>query len=611
MVLSRLCDDIFKPENRLLSEALILNITSDDCKTLAETLKKLKERSTCLKKEKILALILAKRFEFLQHPKLIKNIILPASGSKTITNFIDKVLKDKFEQALKLNAVIAAKIDSNNAPVRNSTAYPLIYNDLDQFVKAIKSTRDNPFQQINDDWKQCYLDKPGGLKKKTGQDNFLALWSCLIFDLEVGVANLDDISWYATLVLNLYMHNASYRPPVKGYGKAQQREMDCPNLYFRSQNKHSVSRLFKALTTDNKAEQCLLPRNEDTFQLLRQNTTDFTLNLAKYDVYGYVMPNQQVNAAYFSLPLAYSGLRSNIYVVTAIAIDFFLSSQTPLLLVEKINKELFIPANQKYLKFSPWVLQERIVNAQEVVRLMPTLKNEPYYPNLYADLTNHRHDTARQLIQLSDAAKFKRIHVAWDSETTCLEITFYNGKAEDSENYSEGVTNVIINFFVALLNHYLKLAGFFIHVDRRQSFGFNRITITNTTNMCMRVSLGYEPVSFNPIFLKALSSLDVILDQNNFLDKTTETLKEGFKVVEKPRKGEITDKTGIQFLKFMRAKGKSLASINVAQNALEQAPKEVGYEQQAFCQYINFIASKDPKLPELLPSLTVIGQMKR
>lgn len=606
MNLHKLYELISKPENKSLYDAL-LNITAEEYVTLSGALKKAKDKSRSLGKEKVLGLILAKRFGFIHHRPLIERLILPDVSNRTIIHFIRVVSKVSFEEkALSSLPTIAQKIDPKNALIQHSTIYPIIYNNLNHFINAIRTVHNNPFLKINDEWKQRYLNKPVGEKKRTGQDNFLALWPHLIFDLEDFATDLDYVSWYAALVINTYVHNSSYRPLI-GYGKAQKREMDLPNLYFRSQNKHPVASLYKLLTNSNN-RQCLLPRNEDTLNLTRYDNT-FNLNLAKYDAHGYVMPgNQGESISYFSLPLAYSGLRSNIYQVTVLAVRTFLKDKTPAVLIGQINDNFAERVNTSHLKFSHLILQERIVSAQAIVgSLMPVVQSMAYYPNLYAKLTSYRHNNARQLQEFSEKEKFKRIKVSWDGETTCLDITFYPGYVNDSDNYTVGVTNVIINFFVALLNHYSKTAGLSIHVDRRQSFGFNRITITNTSSLCMRVSLGYEPASFNDIFLKALITLNSILDQYNFLDKTNEVLKKGFEPVEKPKNGTVTEKTGVRFLKFMRSKKRILTSINFAQYVLDQAPKEPGYEKQIFCQYIDFVTDVDAKFDKKLERLNAFN----
>lgn len=464
----------------------------------------------------------------------------------------------------------------------------------------------NKTRELTDDWIKNYLKKQVTEKKKTGQDNFLLLLSRLINDTHQFESKEDYATWYITIILNAYMHHATY-VPAEGYGKSQQREIDHPLLYARSENKHPFWRLFKELMPVDKRLQCLLPKNEAAYDIVKaglSNDNNFINTLTKYDKNGYVKTGQtKEKLSYFSPEYGYSGLRENAFTISANSINTWIRDKKPSAIFKHLKKDLNIPNAllKPTLRLDHNHIKTRVNLAFALLdKISEKQKHVDYHPNLYLALSNHKNANAEKIIELSNEKKFENIAVSRDGNNNCLNTQFYPGKAiEDSANYSDGVTNVIINFFIALVNHKLEKAGLCIKSQRRQSFAFNRLTITHTTSMCMRVSLGLEPESMIPIFMETLSVLNNLLTTFNFLDKENVYLKKGFEAAENPKGKKITDKTGNYFLNKMRSPNGMLKLITFTEQVLSKTQGTKHYEKNAFEHYIKHITNNGTDINQI------------
>lgn len=599
MLFTELYNYLIKPENKDLF-VYVLGVTQAEYKILYNAFIKTgaKDKTTRLTvNDKLLALILIKRFQFVQEQ--INKIILPGAVKATRDAFGTTVLP-RLDKALEGLPNIGEKLASQNAPVSFSKRLGSTYANFDNVLNAIHlATVKNVIvtgkvRIMNKSWINNYLPKSVNSKTKTGQSSFLQILNCLMYDMD----NVDErdsyIAWYIAIVFNFHVHNATYAP-LPGYGKAQQREMDHIGLYARSQSKHIIWTLFKLLMGVGLSKQCLLPRNDAVFKILdNEIKSTFTRNLKKYDKNGCLKKDEDSKGmGYFALPLAYSGLRSSAYNVTLKGVRYFLDAHSHAELIEKVKENLYIPAvmDKPIAKVSVAKLKERVAYVHHLAsKLHEEMSKRDYYSNLYSNLTRHRYDVAKNIYEKSLQSDLKNIKISHDKATCCLDVYFYPGqKIEDCADYSEGVTNVIINFFTGLLNHKVKCALASIHAQRRQSFAFNRIAITDTTSMCMRVSLGYEPEFFADIFIETLKSLDKLLVTYNFLKKDNPGLKKGFEIVEKSRKKDQEATKGTQFLNFVRSNKRASASIIVAGKALLHHLDKQNGEALAFKDYIDYI----------------------
>lgn len=77
----------------------------------------------------------------------------------------------------------------------------------------------------------------------------------------------------------------------------------------------------------------------------------------------------------------------------------------------------------------------------------------------------------------------------------------------DSANHKDGWVNVIMTYFIGILNHLALNRNLPIYTNRRQSFGFLRPTITDTGES-FRLSLGIQPAEYAELITHALRIVD-------------------------------------------------------------------------------------------------------
>ncbi len=553
-----------------------------------------KDRTKSTPKEyRLLILLLIKQYHL--SSKNIKKIFLPGTTPTVFKAFVDKVMP-RLEAALSKLPEIVKKLDKHKPLILPSTLTK--YTDLETFLHTIlfAAQQDNKnsvltakVRELTPNWLKAYAIKPVSQKTKTGQKGFAQMATSLLYDIESFTKlSPPQIILFAS-TLNLHIHHASFAPGI-GYGKVQTREMEHPLYYSRSQSKHVHGAFFKCLN-GNQKDQCLLPSNLALSKIFSYEVKgNFVKVLQRYDMKGYLKA-EQTKAPYFSLDFAYSGLRMNAYKFTILGIETYLKNHDTSDLVKLID----LKPDSHLLKISPSILRNKILNMHENLNeLNKSISHSAYFPNLYLALTHFRRKNIQTICQSPKIQRLNNIQVSHDTATNCLDIQFYPNqltKDHNSANYSEGITNVIISFFTGLLNYHLYMAGLNIKVHRRQSFAFNRMTITDTTNLCMRVSMGYEPETFIPVFIKTLTTLNTLLTNFNFLNKKDEKLAAGFKVVEKARGEEATDKTGINFLKFMRSTANTLIAVENAEKSLLACRLDNDFYKNAFQMYINSITS--------------------
>lgn len=579
--------------NKLCS--IVLGIDQDNFALLQDQFSKTdakdKTKSTN-KASRLLILLLIRQFDLTDEN--IRRIFLP-NVTTAVFNKFKTVVMPRLDTALNNSKI---NLDHSLAPLLKSTLVPQHYQTPENFfnaiILAVSQGKTIPLiatsksQEITPTWLTSYATKPVTSKRKTGQQAFIESTTSLVYDIE----QFSQLPSYYIIplasTLNLYTHHASFIP-MRGYGKAQKREIESPLLYSRSQSQHPHGIFYKRLTSKTQNVQCLLPRNVPLDKIFSYEVkSNFVTNLNMYGIDGYL--NKKFNqSSYFGLQFAYSGLRTNAYKFTCQGLSGYLSDHNVEQLVSLIDNELQLKSEKNILKLPRPILQSK---NEYILSLANTLKKkldaQPYQSNIYLNLTKFRRHNAQSICELTNKNKLKNININYDAATNCLDISFYPEKSiPTNANYSEGITNVIISFFTGLLNYNLHMAGLSIKAHRRQSFAFNRITITDTTNMCMRVSLGYEPSSFIPVFVKSLEMLDNLLHEFNFLDRKDKKLSAGFKVVEKSRGENETESTGIQFLNFARSSSNILSAVNKAKSCLIQ---EIS-PSDAFQKYIDYIST--------------------
>jgi len=268
--------------------------------------------------------------------------------------------------------------------------------------------------------------------------------------------NIDElINPYLAPFTQYYMHNATHRPPP-GHGKVQQREYDKPLLYFRSQVDHPTGTGDANSQLKNKALEKFAPyptgQGKQAYKNIYAGYYKSNASIGKKDLLSTkhkVIPNNQV--------------------VVKIE-DYYtsnnVSSNIP-------NNKSFLASNLKYRSSINDYLS--ICGTRYVNFKVFTSKG---HPNLYIELNN----------------------------PPCADQNYDPTKT----NHTEGWVNVILSFLGGLLNFLTNQAQTNIRVIRRQSFGFNRPTLTDA-GQAVRLSFGNQPPSFVFIVESALEILDQVI----------------------------------------------------------------------------------------------------
>lgn len=588
----------------------LLGINQAEYQQLEVTFLQFKDNTRKIPKEqRLLASLLIHHYSL--STTSIKTVIF--SNQKTTAVMADTfktAMQTRLEKTLKTHPDLALKIASKRAPLAVTHEQRMQLTELEHLIDVVlRATTQNALitrkaLPINTmlQWTSDYLGKKVTQKKKTGQTALKQLFFCFEYDMSRFDTNeIYDICYFSSMI-NTNLHHASHRPMV-GYGKAQIRESQHPLYYSRSQSKHPYGLLFRSMTAsleENRggSSQCLQPKNAAAHKIIAtQYDTLFTQLLARYDQNGFLKkefsPTKQ-QMEYFSTRFAYSGLRQNAFTATikgttaAIQHGNLNSLFAKVRTLASVTDDMILPV----LPLNKRKLANQISISGSILQAVDhDMQNRPYYENLQQSLNQYRREHANRITTLAKAAPFKNLRVSYDVNTFTVDVRFYPNEAiEESDNYKEGITNIIINFFIGLVNYHAAQKGLFIAAQRRQSFGFSRTTITDTLNMQMRISLGYESEGIVSSIHSALMSMENLLEEYNFLDRECHALKAGFAVAESPKGKVVTDKTGNKFRQMMRSNENMLRAVITAEYYLLK--RNVASESAAFKQYIDALTSE-------------------
>ncbi len=375
-----------------------------------------------------------------------------------------------------------------------------------------------------------YLTKPVTHKKRKGELNFQILYAYFLLDMQVYNSDIMLISWYAAIVSNMFIHNATYTPQ-SGYGKSQLREYNNKSQlqYYRSQGEHPTVRFHMKLVgiPTDKRRKSRLPLNP-AFAKLCENAglSNKVLDALKaLDSRGY--PHPWINSkktGYLILKIAHSGARMNNFSVLANDMYSLVAkknaAETRSVLQNKLTTSIHSTQTVKkeskidlVKKTNKLLNQFRALSEKSTNILQST-------QTLASHLFTHRAKRTDQIRDKINTANLTNIAIEPFKGSTCLMIKLYPGFNDKSEVYKEGVTNVLLSFFGGMLNHELQRHGLYLHTERRQSFGFLRSTLTDGGSMCIRLSLGMEPSIFDEILIKCLHEFNSVLTNYKFKDPT-------------------------------------------------------------------------------------------
>jgi hypothetical protein len=462
-------------------------------------------------------------------------------------------------------------------------------------------------------------------KEKLGEDNLREIAYYTLLDLKK--LNKEKFSnaliEYVALMCNLFVHNSSYFP-AQGFGKTQLRELKQILQYYRSQLDHPHRLFFdnQARDENSKGQRGHLPRNTVFEKILTMSQTEnivFKNTIQSLDEYGFKLAKQESKATKskatkitnFGPLLGYTGARANNNTAYIMALKkkcnsidelraaiILLISQS--LYKSKSNRTNLPP--QKQLNCALMDIRQRgMAPGNDWLKKFEELKNNigeiKLTKNLFHQSMNRRIGRVGEIIRrIKTQSLLNSLAVRDSSFSTCLEVVLYpsyRSARRASQNFTQGITNVILGFFGGLLNFNLHKRGLFIFVQKRQSFGFSNPTLTDIDNGTIRLSLGNESTIFDDILVETICELAIVMKVYDFTNKENESVKRYLGACEKPKnqKTGVTEKTGNHLLNAMRKDENQWYSIICAYNNLmDRANSPEGTDIiVAFGQYLEQI----------------------
>lgn len=373
-----------------------------------------------------------------------------------------------------------------------------------------------------------------------GETSFQELYACLMASMAQYTYSIEHLIQYSALVLNLFVHVATFTPH-DGHGQAQSRESQLQ--YYRSQGNHTNASLFKELTKKpGRTGMSRLPLNEGFIKLIASDdfSPRFCAEIKKFNPKtGIPKPGKAVSS-YVMTKIAHAGARKN-NLSTLIqgmnqVVEGFDDSVSKNLLQAKL--QAILPPTKTILELSLETCTTRINALLTEFNVFGNSCKNTFNPGeeLSSRLLGYRISRIEHIKQQASLLQLKHIIIDSKQENiTCLMIQLYPNCKITDDTYKNGVTNVLLSFFAALLNHYSEKQGLRLHTTRRQSFGFLRPTITDAGCLMIRLSLGLEPSLFDRIILGSLQQFDVLLEEFKFNEKTDPSVSSVFEY-NKPRK---------------------------------------------------------------------------
>lgn len=432
---------------------------------------------------------------------------------------------------------------------------------------------------------------------ESGESSFQTHYAHLLVDIDSYSGNIDLLLGYVALVINMFVHIATFTPS-DGHGKAQLREFNHHSQlqYFRSQGHHVSAKLYKALTkTLGHAQSCRLPFNEGFMKLI--SAADFLPSLGselkKIDYKtGYVTTGEKVSS-YVMTDIAHAGARKN-NMSTLMQGLKHLAAESSNVLSLKLELSKILPPTKKILRLEPQICVARI---RDILGRFKTIGSRPDTQirdkeALSTRLLDYRIKRVKGLQHSLNTAGLKHIVIdASRSHATFLMIRLYPGCTITDDTYKEGVTNVLLSFFGALLNHYAAQKGLKIHTERRQSFGFFRPTLTDAGGLTLRLSLGLESKAFDTVIADSLKQLDKLLEDFRFNDKTDPSVRAVFeytKALPTEEPGKRKTRAPDTFIRnIVRKDNEMLTTYHQAKAYIDNAYAQSDVTDSAQPEYLN------------------------
>jgi len=453
-----------------------------------------------------------------------------------------------------------------------------------------------------------------------GEFCFQALYAHLLIDMAHYTSNIDHLIHYSALVVNMFMHAATFTP-VDGHGKAQLREFDNKSQlqYFRSQGNHIQASFFKEMTkTAQVSGTCRLPFNPGFIKLIAEDdfSKKFCAEIKKMDPKtGYPKPGKTVSS-YVMTQIAHAGARKNNFstLVQSMTQAIHADDNPDKATLLKETLEHILPPTQSIKKLTHKDCAARI-NAllTEFKQSTATqITGMPGDDQLLSHLLRYRINRVRSLQQRVKNLNLNHISIdESQQEITCLFIRLYKNCNIADDTYTEGVTNVLLSFFGGLVNHTVQQKGLRLHTERRQSFGALRPTLTDAGCLMLRLSLGTEPTVFDDIILSSLQQFDQLLGKFKFDQQTHSTVKAVFAYcspLKEQEEGKRKPRDPDTYIRnVVRKDDRTLTTYRQAKIYIDkayQSKTDANYLEQAMTNFLDQYVTKGNKIK---PSAIVSG----
>lgn len=445
-----------------------------------------------------------------------------------------------------------------------------------------------------------WLQEPVHHKQSNGEAAFKKMLGYLKKDLsglkkKVSDKTLSekDVNQYLVAFYQYHFHNST-TAPYPGHGKAQQKEREHPLLYYRSQKDHpyklapkdhaykdtNYSKLLTIKNADEKKE-----NNERYLNLHAGNTLNNAQYLAKDKATLQSFQNRR-------------GKKATLNPNKKLPVDYRLPRYQPIF--PQQQSSLAESLKHKHHVLSQSLPREKHIKLDNLVALLPDDNTNlfiwvKYYQPFDRALRwqNYRVEEKEKITQDEDYQSFchklgkKGINNPFDElgldDEERRQQQLIGGPGA---NYTEGWVNVVLTFFIALLNTNCENEQFALPVIRRQSFGFNRPTVSDVGE-CIRLSMGNMPNFYGDIIKLTLDQLDTAITnlspEINILAQIP---------IEKSQSGggkNKTLKTGNFYKYALRSKAHRLSLIEKARDIIGTAPtNDYGLSQFIFEHIIYF-----------------------
>lgn len=454
---------------------------------------------------------------------------------------------------------------------------------------------------------QPSLSLPAPITHETetsGEKDFQDLYAYLVLDIANQAINPEWLIFYERLVFNLFMHAATYTPRP-GHGKAQEREYKNKTQlqYARSQGRHPNNEVYKSSIEGRVKGK--LPLNAGFIRLLQP--PEFPAKLCSIlkkivPATGLAKINPKTKEPYTlgsfdGDKVAHAGARRHNLAILGKTLENYKNNPG---IREKVNSKIRRPKKQ-HDKIPSAELQRRIVELKHRFSLLSNTQTQPKTAGLQGWLLHSRIDRTKCLI--ANTQNLKKITLLTSQQDiTCLMIRLYPTYTQVNDTYTQGVTNVLLSFFAALLNQHLQAAGYDIYAQRRQSFGFLRPTLTDAGYLTIRLSLGLEPSKFDDIILKSLNDFDVLLEKYDFgagaaaeSQIVREVIKVPVKTTEQQRHGDAPIRS------VVRSDDMTLTTYNQALAYLNKAKEteDTDYQEKGLDNFLRQYVLNGASLPDV------------